>query len=53
MLNGIQPATSPELLKTRSEMGHGDEIILAAAPPITGFKQNPAARGCAFHLVGA
>jgi L-fucose mutarotase len=31
MLKGISPALSPELLKVLSEMGHGDEIILADA----------------------
>ena len=31
MLKGISPAISPELLKVLSEMGHGDEIILADA----------------------
>jgi L-fucose mutarotase len=31
MLKGIHPAISPELLKTLTEMGHGDEIILADA----------------------
>ncbi len=31
MLKGISPAVSPELLKVLSEMGHGDEIILADA----------------------
>ena len=31
MLKGIHPAISPELLKVLSEMGHGDEIVLADA----------------------
>lgn len=31
MLKGIHPAIGPELLKVLSEMGHGDEIILADA----------------------
>lgn len=31
MLKGISPLISPELLKVLSEMGHGDEIILADA----------------------
>jgi L-fucose mutarotase len=31
MLKGISPAVSPELLKVLSEMGHGDEIVLADA----------------------
>ena len=31
MLKGIAPAVSPELLKVLSEMGHGDEIVLADA----------------------
>ncbi len=31
MLKGIHPAVSPELLKVLSEMGHGDEIVLADA----------------------
>lgn len=31
MLKGISPAISPELLAVLSEMGHGDEIILADA----------------------
>lgn len=31
MLKGISPALSPELLKVLSEMGHGDEIVLADA----------------------
>ena len=29
MLKGINPLLSPELLKILSEMGHGDEIIIA------------------------
>jgi len=29
MLKGINPIISPELLKILSEMGHGDEILLA------------------------
>ena len=29
MLKGINPMLSPELLKILSEMGHGDEIIIA------------------------
>jgi L-fucose mutarotase len=29
MLKGIPPILSPELLKVLSEMGHGDEIVLA------------------------
>ncbi|WP_413285052.1 L-fucose mutarotase [Vibrio sp. MA40-2] len=29
MLKGIHPAISPDLLKVLSEMGHGDEILLA------------------------
>ena len=31
MLKGIAKAISPELLKTLSEMGHGDEIVIADA----------------------
>ncbi|MFP4621153.1 MAG: L-fucose mutarotase [Bacteroidales bacterium] len=31
MLKGISPLISPELLKTLSRMGHGDEIVLADA----------------------
>ncbi|MEZ9230839.1 L-fucose mutarotase [Vibrio amylolyticus] len=31
MLKGIHPALSPDLLKTLSQMGHGDEILLADA----------------------
>jgi L-fucose mutarotase len=31
MLKGISPIISPELLKVLSEMGHGDEILLADA----------------------
>ncbi|MCE0492413.1 L-fucose mutarotase [Vibrio salinus] len=31
MLKGINPIISPELLKTLSEMGHGDELVLADA----------------------
>jgi len=31
MLKGISPLISPELLKTLSQMGHGDEIVLADA----------------------
>lgn len=31
MLKGIHPAISPTLLKILSEMGHGDEILLADA----------------------
>lgn len=31
MLKGISPLICPELLKVLSEMGHGDEIILADA----------------------
>ena len=31
MLKGIHPAIGPELLKVLTEMGHGDEIILADA----------------------
>ena len=31
MLKGISPVLSPELLKVLSEMGHGDEIVLADA----------------------
>jgi len=31
MLKGIDPALSPELLKTLCEMGHGDEIVFADA----------------------
>lgn len=37
MLKGISPLLSPDLLKNLSEMGHGDEIVIADA----GF---PAAR---------
>ena len=29
MLTGISPVISPDLLKLLSEMGHGDEIVLA------------------------
>ena len=31
MLKNISPCISPELLKTMSEMGHGDELLLADA----------------------
>ncbi|HJV95729.1 MAG TPA: RbsD/FucU domain-containing protein [Albitalea sp.] len=31
MLKGISPLLSPELLKVLSEMGHGDELVLADA----------------------
>jgi len=31
MLKGISPLVSPELLAALSEMGHGDEIVLADA----------------------
>ena len=31
MLKGISPVVSPELLKTLSEMGHGDEIVFSDA----------------------
>lgn len=31
MLKGISPVISPELLKILSEMGHGDELVLADA----------------------
>ena len=31
MLKGIIPCISPELLKTRAKLGHGDKIILADA----------------------
>ena len=31
MLKGINPVVGPELLKCLSEMGHGDEIVLADA----------------------
>ncbi len=31
MLKGIHPAIGPDLLKTLSEMGHGDELVLADA----------------------
>lgn len=31
MLKGIDPLLSPELLQTLSEMGHGDEILVADA----------------------
>ena len=31
MLKGISPLISPELLRILSEMGHGDEIVLADA----------------------
>ncbi len=31
MLKGISPAISPALLAVLSEMGHGDEIVLADA----------------------
>lgn len=31
MLKGFHPSISPELLRTLSEMGHGEEIILADA----------------------
>lgn len=31
MLKGISPLISPELLKVLSEMGHGDELVLADA----------------------
>ena len=29
MLKGISPVVSPDLLKVLSEMGHGDELVLA------------------------
>ena len=29
MLKGINPILSPDLLKILSEMGHGDEIVIA------------------------
>lgn len=29
MLKGINPVLSPELLKILSEMGHGDEVVIA------------------------
>jgi len=29
MLKGINPIVSPDLLKTLSEMGHGDELLLS------------------------
>ena len=29
MLKGISPLLSPELLKILSEMGHGDELVIA------------------------
>ena len=29
MLKGLSPLLTPELLKILSEMGHGDEIVLA------------------------
>ena len=32
MLKGISPLLSPDLLATLSEMGHGDEIVLADIP---------------------
>ena len=31
MLKGIHPVVSPDLLKTLSEMGHGDEIVFSDA----------------------
>lgn len=31
MLKGISPLLSPQLLKVLSEMGHGDELVLADA----------------------
>lgn len=31
MLKGISPVISPDLLKTLSEMGHGDEIVISDA----------------------
>ena len=31
MLKNINPILSPELLKILSEMGHGDEIVIADA----------------------
>lgn len=31
MLKGISPVVSPVLLKTLSEMGHGDEIVISDA----------------------
>lgn len=41
MLKGISPLISPELLKVLSEMGHGDEIILADAHfPAYSFNKN-------------
>ena len=41
MLKGISPLISPELLKVLSEMGHGDEIVLADAHfPANSFNSN-------------
>ena len=45
MLKGIDPILSPELLKILSEMGHGDEIVIADG----GFPAASLAR----HLVRA
>lgn len=41
MLKGIPPVLSPELLKILSEMGHGDEIVIADANfPSASIAQN-------------
>ena len=41
MLKGISPLVSPELLKTLSEMGHGDEIVFSDAHyPAKSFNDN-------------
>ena len=41
MLKGISPLISPKLLKVLSEMGHGDEIVLADAHfPAKSFNPN-------------
>ncbi len=42
MLRGISPLISPELLKVLSQMGHGDEIVLADANfPTENYGQRP------------
>ncbi len=44
MLKGISPVISPDLLKTLSEMGHGDEIVISDAHfPAHTFGKNCAA----------
>ena len=42
MLRGVSPLISPELLRVLSEMGHGDEIVLADANfPTENYGQRP------------